>query len=321
MFWGTPKRNAAPLLGTIPVDLVLPGAEQAESESARVSPLADGVQGLLGRSDHCDIVFTVARERFPAHGPVLAAASATFREFLMGSSGGSSPSDRAGDPMQGLLVVAPRPAATGTTSPPAEEISGGIGDSSPPPVNIADASTPKRQRPQILELHVKGIETSEALETLLAFVYMAGTGGRWVYAPTSDLVNKDVLMLARHFGMPRLHEHAARWLVKDLTTANVVDRLATCEEFGLGLLHDKIVEQLTANPAELTVVSTSPELMRHPRILQDLLVQVAMLAGNSQQQQQQKQQQRKGNSSVGNASASQPVSAKRARQGNTAAKV
>jgi len=222
--------------------------------------------------------------------------------------------------MQGLLVVAPRPAAIGMAgSPAAEGASGGISDSSPPPVNTAGASTPKRQQRQILELHVKGIETSEALETLLSFVYVACTGGRWIYTPTSDLVNKDVLRLARHFDMPRLHEHAARWLVKDLTTANVVDRLATCEEFGLRMLHDKIVEQLTANPTELTIVSCSPELTRHPRILQDILVQVAMLAGGSQQQQQQ-QQQRKGTSSAGTGSPSQPAAAKRARHAKNAAK-
>merc|ERR1712060_627929 len=37
--------------------------------------------------------------------------------------------------------------------------------------------------------------------------------------------------------------------------------------------------QLTLNPAELTVVSSSLEIMKHPRILQDLLMAVARLAG------------------------------------------
>merc|ERR1711920_859848 len=79
--------------------------------------------------------------------------------------------------------------------------------------------------------------------------------------------------------MGHLHELAARWLTKALTTQNVVERLVTCEEFGLGLLREKIIEQLTANPAELTIVSSSPEIMKHPRILQDLLMQVACLCG------------------------------------------
>eukprot|EP00438_Fugacium_kawagutii_P033732 Skav220012 [mRNA] locus=scaffold947:289590:294534:+ [translate_table: standard] len=47
----------------------------------------------------------------------------------------------------------------------------------------------------------------------------------------------------------------ARWLATGLTTENVLERLVTCEEFGLGLLREKINE----------------------RILQDLLVQVASL--------------------------------------------
>merc|ERR1712217_767533 len=92
-------------------------------------------------------------------------------------------------------------------------------------------------------------------------------------------MGKDVLRLARNFGLPHLHEIAARWLTKGLTTQNVVQRLVTCEEFGLGLLREKIIEQLTANPAELTVVSSSDEIRQHPQILQDLLMQVAMLVG------------------------------------------
>merc|ERR1712194_903872 len=99
--------------------------------------------------------------------------------------------------------------------------------------------------------------------------------------PSSAEVNKDILRLARHFGFPHLHEFAARWLTKGLTTANVVERLVTCEEFGLGLLREKVIEQLTANPAELTVVSSSLEIMKHPRILQDLLMAVASLCGVS----------------------------------------
>ncbi|CAE7162191.1 Zmynd10, partial [Symbiodinium pilosum] len=90
-------------------------------------------------------------------------------------------------------------------------------------------------------------------------------------------VNKDVLRLATHFGFAILHEHAARWLVKGLTTENVVDRLVTCEEFGLGLLREKITERLALKPAELMLVCSSPEITKHPRILQDLLVKVASL--------------------------------------------
>merc|ERR1712187_539323 len=97
------------------------------------------------------------------------------------------------------------------------------------------------------------------------------------YNPACAEVNKDVLRLSRQFGFSHLHEHAARWLTRGLTTGNVVGRLVTCEEFGLGMLREKIIDQLTANPAELAVVSSSAEIMQHPRILQDLLMSMASL--------------------------------------------
>merc|ERR1719323_2612161 len=110
---------------------------------------------------------------------------------------------------------------------------------------------------------------------MLSYVYRVGTRAAWEYKPSSSEVNKDVLRLARSFGLPQLHEYAARWLTKGLTTANVVSRLVICDELGLGLLREKIIEELTAHPAGLTMVSTSPEIMQHPKILQDLLIRVA----------------------------------------------
>merc|ERR1712194_993562 len=121
--------------------------------------------------------------------------------------------------------------------------------------------------------------TAESIKLMLAWVYGVGLGTSWEYTPSSAEVNKDMLRLARHFGFPHLHEFAARRLTKGLTTSNVVERLVTCEEFGLGLLREKIIQQLTLNPAELTVVSSSLEIMKHPRILQDLLMAVASLCG------------------------------------------
>jgi len=120
-----------------------------------------------------------------------------------------------------------------------------------------------------------GVQSPEAMRIMLDYVYLVGTGAPWEYKPSSAEVNKDVLRLARNFGLDHLHEYAARWLAKGLTTSNVVERLVTCEEFGLGLLREKIIEQLGANPAELMIVSSSPAIMQHPHILQDLLVKVA----------------------------------------------
>eukprot|EP00930_Biecheleria_cincta_P027647 TRINITY_DN19388_c0_g1_i1.p1 TRINITY_DN19388_c0_g1~~TRINITY_DN19388_c0_g1_i1.p1 ORF type:complete len:369 (-),score=78.38 TRINITY_DN19388_c0_g1_i1:378-1484(-) len=128
-----------------------------------------------------------------------------------------------------------------------------------------------------LRLQVNGLSSSQAFRILLDYLYVSCTGAKWEYTPLDSQVNKDVLRLARHFGLSQLHEHAARWLAKGLTTANVVERLVTCEEFGLGLLREKITERLTLNPPELMAVCSSPEITQHPRILQDLLVQVASI--------------------------------------------
>lgn len=128
-----------------------------------------------------------------------------------------------------------------------------------------------------LRLQVNGLSSSQAFRILLDYLYVSCAGAKWEYTPLDSQVNKDVLRLARHFGLSQLHEHAARWLAKGLTTANVVERLVTCEEFGLGLLREKITERLTLNPPELMAVCSSPEITQHPRILQDLLVQVASI--------------------------------------------
>merc|ERR1719401_971696 len=138
----------------------------------------------------------------------------------------------------------PRPAGAASASPappegrpPAAE---GSPEPLPPPAPPAAFSEQRR-----LELLVGCIQTAEAMRIMLKYVYAVGTGAPWEYQPSSAEVNKDVLRLARHFELPHLHELAVRWFGTGLTTDNVVERLATCEEFGLGLLRDKILEQLT----------------------------------------------------------------------------
>lgn len=128
-----------------------------------------------------------------------------------------------------------------------------------------------------VRVQVNGLSSSEAMHILLDYIYKGSAAASWEYKATTAQVNKEILRLARCFGFAQLHEHAARWLAKGLTTENVVDRLVTCEEFGLGLLREKITERLALKPAEMMQVCSSPEITKHPRILQDLLVQVASL--------------------------------------------
>ena len=56
---------------------------------------------------------------------------------------------------------------------------------------------------------------------------------------------------------------------------SVYGTMPLLQEFDLGKLREKIIEQLTASPQELAKVSSSLEIMKHPRILQDLLVHMA----------------------------------------------
>jgi len=133
-----------------------------------------------------------------------------------------------------------------------------------------------KEKPKI-HINVNGLSSPEALNILLDYVYKGFGGADWHYTATNAQVNKDVLRLARNFGFSHLHEHAARWLVTGLTTQNVLERLVTCEEVGLGLLREKITQRLALNPPELMLVCSSPEITKHPKILQGLLVQVASL--------------------------------------------
>merc|ERR1719345_544230 len=95
------------------------------------------------------------------------------------------------------------------------------------------------------------------------------------YNPRTQDINKDVLILAKSFGLPGLTERAVRWLAKDLTTGNVVERLSICDEYGLEELREKILEQLTLNRAALAEVANSPQIMTYPGLMQAMLQHAA----------------------------------------------
>ncbi|CAE7341444.1 Zmynd10 [Symbiodinium sp. CCMP2456] len=147
----------------------------------------------------------------------------------------------------------------------------------PTPGTTSPTNPTNHEKADKVRVQVNGLSSSEAMHILLDYIYKGSAAASWEYKATTAQVNKEILRLARYFGFSQLHEHAARWLAKGLTTENVVDRLVTCEEFGLGLLREKITERLALKPAEMMQVCSSPEITKHPRILQDLLVQVASL--------------------------------------------
>lgn len=85
----------------------------------------------------------------------------------------------------------------------------------------------------------------------------------------------DALRLASHFELPGLRSLAARWLLAGVTTSNVLERLAKCEEFGLEDTRIKILRHLAKDKDALSQVSSNKHLMQNPQLLQELLQQAA----------------------------------------------
>jgi len=121
------------------------------------------------------------------------------------------------------------------------------------------------------EIRLGDIANPEAVKFMLNFLYQLDDKEMAEYNPRTQEINRDVLRLAKQFGLPGLTHRAMRWLSKDLTTGNVVERLSICEEFSLAELTDKILEQLTSNRQALAEVAHSPQIMTYPRLMQAML--------------------------------------------------
>mmetsp|Transcript_13811 Transcript_13811/g.27267 ORF Transcript_13811/g.27267 Transcript_13811/m.27267 type:complete len:237 (+) Transcript_13811:63-773(+) len=125
------------------------------------------------------------------------------------------------------------------------------------------------------EIRLTDISNPEAVGFMLDYMYGLDAGAWQDYNPRTQDINKDVLRLAERFKLPGLTDRAVHWMSKDLTTGNVVERLSICEDFGLDLLREKILEQLTFNRKALAEISHSPKIMQHPKLMKDLLQMTA----------------------------------------------
>jgi len=131
------------------------------------------------------------------------------------------------------------------------------------------------------------IANPEAVKIMLDFLYMLDESDWAAFNPRTQAVNRDVLQLAAQFQLPGLTQRATHWLSQDLTTGNVVERLAICEEFSLTELSEKILQQLANNREALAEVAHSSQIMSHPKLMQAIL-QTASSAPEPQPQQQKK---------------------------------
>lgn len=134
------------------------------------------------------------------------------------------------------------------------------------------------------EVRLAEIANPEAVRFMLDFMYQTDSTVLQEYNPRTQDVNKDVLRLARSFRLPGLTGKAVQWLSKDLTTANVLERLAICKEFELHTLREQIIEQLTTNGSALQEVANSEQLMQQPELMQELLQQAARASASVSEQ-------------------------------------
>eukprot|EP00419_Tripos_fusus_P006326 CAMPEP_0172681958 /NCGR_PEP_ID=MMETSP1074-20121228/17816_1 /TAXON_ID=2916 /ORGANISM="Ceratium fusus, Strain PA161109" /LENGTH=245 /DNA_ID=CAMNT_0013500545 /DNA_START=87 /DNA_END=824 /DNA_ORIENTATION=- len=138
------------------------------------------------------------------------------------------------------------------------------------------------------EIRLTDISNPEAVGFMLDYMYGLDEGSWQAYNPRTQEINKDVLRLAQRFRLPGLTDRAVHWLSKDLTTGNVVERLSICEDFGLDMLREKILLQLTFNNKALSEISHSPKIMQYPRLMQHLLQMTAAAADDSKGKRQKK---------------------------------
>jgi len=132
------------------------------------------------------------------------------------------------------------------------------------------------------EVRLADVYNPESVKFMLDYIYQVDDAELGKFNPRTQEINKDILTLAQNFRLPGLTERATHWLAKDLHTGNVVERLTICETFGLNVLRERILEQLTTNKKALAEVASSPQIMKYPKLMQGLLQQAALATESPQ---------------------------------------
>jgi hypothetical protein len=136
------------------------------------------------------------------------------------------------------------------------------------------------------EIRLADINNPEAVKMMLDNLYQMDSDEFAVYNPSTQEINRDVLRLAKQFELPGLMHKAVHWLSRDLTTGNVVERLAICDEFDLAEIKEKVLDTLTNNKEALAEVVQSPQIMGYPKLMQRMLQCAASSVGCSPASQQ-----------------------------------
>jgi len=131
---------------------------------------------------------------------------------------------------------------------------------------------------QVITIHLHSCGKPEAVEDMLHCMYGPFVDSREPSCQT-EAANRDAIQLAVSYQIPQLQIQASRWLVNGLTTENVLERLAICEEFGLAEVRERILETILLDPIALPVLAKDPEILKAPKVLQDLLLRILTLLG------------------------------------------
>jgi len=183
----------------------------------------------------------------------------------------------AGDAKPDSPEVTPAAQPEVTASPPAEAADPAVASSAPAEASEAQTAQCDTAAPKLLELHFPDISSPEAIRILLAHIYGTDNHQLANYLPSNDEINKDLLRLASSLQIPSLLEFATHWLAMNLHSSNAVSRLSTCQEFKLNELFEAASEALAADAFALSQIADDMEVLKHPRLLQKLLIRVAAL--------------------------------------------
>jgi len=268
-----------------------------------------GIRGLYQKCQMYDIHVVVGNSRLPAHKVVLAAMSeplckrvkqavAEFQAQSQSSSPAVAPEEPKAAPVEPKETpeaqappqvkeappVAPAiydnqwsEVCIQAAAPAVPEAAGEGFSQGQEPQTVAEAAPAGKAqkapsstltRP---ELNLEFITSLEAASVMLDVIY----GVSEDQDIKSDEANNDVLRLAKTLELPCLEGIAMKKLAKDLSTENVVPRLATCKQFGLTEMYEAIEEEVVINKPALMNVSHGTEVMQHPELLQSLLVRSA----------------------------------------------
>jgi len=304
MMWGavTAQDTRGPSVGARVVKLNVEVKANGQKDC-----LTLGIKSLYEEAALCDVMLVAGNQAFPAHKAALAtypalrdrlqiaitdAAAAEAVAAAAAVAAEAAAVETAAAEAVAAEMAAAQKAATETAAAEsaaaagetpvatAEGSSAAVAPAEPEAVAepVEEQGEPAPSPPlRTLEMHFPDISCPEAVRIMLAHIYGVDGGDVTNYAPSCEEANKDVLRLASQLQLPSLKEFATHWMASGLNSSNAVPRLATCQEFALRDLFEAATESLASDAHALSQVTEDIDIIKHPRLLQKLLIRFAAL--------------------------------------------